>query len=41
MSTMRALVLDAPGPPGALQIRDLPTSTPGPGQVFVSVGVLR
>jgi len=41
MSTMRAAVLDALGPPDALQIRDLPTSTLGPGQVFVSVGVLR
>jgi NADPH:quinone reductase len=41
MSTMRAVVLDALGPPDALQIRDLPTSTSGPGQVFVSVGVFR
>jgi NADPH:quinone reductase len=37
MSTMKAVVLDAPGPPEALQIRDLPIPTPGPGQVLIKV----
>ena len=30
-------MLDAPGPPDALQIRDLPIPTPGPGQVLIKV----
>ena len=30
-TTMRAVVLDAPGPPEALQIRELPIPVPGPG----------
>ncbi len=37
MSTMKAAVLDGPGPPEALQIRELPIPTPGPGQVLVKV----
>ena len=37
MATMKAVVLDAPGPPNALQIRDLPIPTPGPGQVLIKV----
>ena len=37
MSTMKAVVLDAPGPPDALQIRDLPIPTPSPGQVLIKV----
>ncbi|MRH90919.1 zinc-binding dehydrogenase [Nocardia sp. SYP-A9097] len=35
--TMRAVVLDAPGPPEALQIRDLPIPVPEPGQVLIRV----
>ncbi len=35
--TMRAVVLDAPGPPEALQIREIPIPTPGPGQVLIRV----
>jgi NADPH:quinone reductase-like Zn-dependent oxidoreductase len=34
---MRAVVLDAPGPPEALEIRDLPIPTPTPGQVLLKV----
>lgn len=34
---MRAVVLDAPGPPEALQIRDLPVPTPDVGQVLIKV----
>ena len=37
MSIMKAVVLDAPGPPEALQIRDLPIPTPRPGQVLIKV----
>ena len=37
MSTMKAVVLDAPGPPEALQIRDLPIPTPRPGQVLIKI----
>jgi len=37
MSTMKAVVLDTPGPPDALQIRDLPIPTSGPGQVLIKV----
>jgi NADPH:quinone reductase len=35
--TMRAVVLDAPGPPEALAIRDLPMPTPRPGWVLIEV----
>ncbi|MCX8560394.1 zinc-binding alcohol dehydrogenase family protein [Mycolicibacterium mucogenicum] len=35
--TMRAIVLDAPGPPEALQLRELPIPTPEPGQVLIRV----
>ncbi|KRC64469.1 NADPH:quinone reductase [Aeromicrobium sp. Root236] len=35
--TMRAVVLDAPGPPEALVIRDLPVPTPQPGWVLIEV----
>lgn len=35
--TMRAVVLEAPGPPEALQIRDLPIPTPRPGWVLIRV----
>ena len=34
---MRAVVLDAPGPPEALTIRDLPAPTPKPGWVLIKV----
>ena len=34
---MRAVVLDAPGPPEALRIRELPVPTPMTGQVLVKV----
>jgi NADPH:quinone reductase-like Zn-dependent oxidoreductase len=34
---MRAVVLDAPGPPSALQIRDLPVPEPAPGWVLIEV----
>ena len=37
MATMKAVVLDAPGPPNALRIRDLPIPTPAPGQVLIKV----
>jgi NADPH:quinone reductase-like Zn-dependent oxidoreductase len=36
-STMKAIVLDAPGPADALQIRDLPIPTPQSGQVLIKV----
>lgn len=35
--TMRAVVLDAPGPPEALQVRTLPVPVPHPGQVLIRV----
>lgn len=35
--TMRAVVLDAPGPPDALQIRELPIPTPLDGWVLIEV----
>ena len=35
--TMRAVVLDAPGPPEALQIRELPIPDPRPGWVLIRV----
>ena len=36
-STMRAVVLDAPGPPEALQIRELPVPEPEDGWVLIEV----
>ena len=35
--TMRAVVVDAPGPPEVLQVRDLPVPQPEPGQVLIRV----
>ena len=35
--TMRAVVIDAPGPPEALQVRELPLPEPEPGQVLIEV----
>src|SRR5437870_7981355 len=35
--TMRAVVLDAPGPPEALRICELPVPEPGPGWVLIRV----
>jgi NADPH:quinone reductase len=37
MSIMKAVVLDAPGPPEALQIREVPVPTPRQGQVLIKV----
>ncbi|MEO1065472.1 MAG: zinc-binding alcohol dehydrogenase family protein [Actinomycetota bacterium] len=37
-STMRAVVLEAPGPPEALQVREVPVPAPEPGQVLIRVG---
>lgn len=34
---MRAVVLDAPGPPESLHIRNLPIPAPGPGEVLIKV----
>ena len=36
-TTMRAVVLDAPGPPEALHIRELPIPDPRPGWVLIRV----
>jgi NADPH:quinone reductase len=36
-TSMRAVVLDAPGPPEALHVRDIPTPTPSPGEALVRV----
>ena len=36
-ATMRAVVLDAPGPPEALVIRELPVPEPRPGWVLIRV----
>ena len=36
-TTMRAVVLDAPGPPEALRIREIPVPVPRPGQVLIKV----
>ena len=36
-TTMRAAVLEAPGPPEALQIREIPIPTPRPGWVLIRV----
>jgi NADPH:quinone reductase-like Zn-dependent oxidoreductase len=35
--SMRAIVLDGPGPPSALTIRDRPVPTPAPGWVLIEV----
>jgi NADPH:quinone reductase len=35
--TMRAVVLDAPGPPEALVVRERPVPVPAPGQVLIRV----
>jgi NADPH:quinone reductase-like Zn-dependent oxidoreductase len=37
-TTMRAVVLDAPGPPEALHVREIPIPTPEPGEVLIKVG---
>jgi NADPH:quinone reductase len=37
MSTMRAVVVDAPGPPEVMQLREVPRPEPGPGQVRLRV----
>lgn len=37
MTTMRAVVLEAPGPPEALKIRELPIPEPQPGWVLIRV----
>jgi NADPH:quinone reductase-like Zn-dependent oxidoreductase len=37
IGTMRAIVLDAPGPPNALVIRELPIPTPANGWVLIKV----
>ncbi len=36
-TSMRAVVLDAPGPPEALTIQERPVPQPGPGQVLIKV----
>jgi NADPH:quinone reductase len=36
-ATMRAVVLDAPGPPSALAIREVPVPVPSAGQVLIRV----
>src|SRR3954471_8025266 len=36
-STMRAVVLDGPGPPEALKLRELPVPEPAPGWVLIEV----
>lgn len=36
-ATMRAVVLDAPGPPEALQVRQIPVQRAGPGEVLLRV----
>ena len=36
-TSMRAVVLDAPGPPEVLQIRDVPVPVPEPAQVLIKV----
>ena len=35
--TMRAVVLDAPGPPEALRVREIPVPTPRAGEVLIKV----
>ena len=36
-ATMRAVVLDAPGPPETLHIREIPVPTPQAGEVLIKV----
>lgn len=36
-ATMRAVVIDAPGGPNVLHLRELPIPIPGPGQVLIRV----
>jgi NADPH2:quinone reductase len=36
-TTMRAVVLDGPGPPEALELRELPVPSPAPGWVLIEV----
>jgi hypothetical protein len=36
-STMRAAVLDGPGPPTAFQICDVPIPVPQPGEVLIEL----
>ena len=36
-TTMRAVVLDAPGPPDALRVREIPVPTPQAGEVLIEV----
>ncbi len=36
-ATMRAVVLDAPGPPDALHVRELPIPTPRAGEVLLKI----
>ena len=36
-ATMRAVVLDAPGPPDALHVRELPVPTPRAGDVLIKI----
>ena len=36
-ATMRAVVLDAPGPPEALRVREIPVPTPQAGEVLIKV----
>ena len=36
-ATMRAVVLDAPGPPDALQVHDVPVPTPHAGEVLIEI----
>ncbi len=38
LGTMRAAYIEAVGPPEAIQVGDLPTPEPGPGEVLVRVG---
>jgi NADPH:quinone reductase len=37
MATMRAVVLDGPGPPSALHVREVPIPVPAPGWVLIVV----
>jgi NADPH:quinone reductase len=37
MATMRAVVLDGPGPPSALEVRQIPVPIPAPGWVLIAV----
>jgi NADPH2:quinone reductase len=36
-ATMRAVVLDAPGPPEALRVREIPVPTPQAGEVLIKI----